>query len=102
MDHRIHTWLREHIYQRPSVDDVARAMGLTRSHLSRVYSINRQSGLGELIRHLIIEQIEHELLDGASAEEIAYRFGLNSTRRMAQFISRSTGITWQKWLTTIK
>ena len=44
------------MYERPTVDELARAMGLTRSHLVE-YSTDKESGR-VVIRHVIIEQIE--------------------------------------------
>lgn len=98
LGNRAHVWVREHVYRRPTVDDVAKAMGLTRAHFTRRYTENRESGPGEMIRTLILEQLEADLRSGSSPDVLAARFGWSSARQLAQFVSRATGTTWRTWL----
>ncbi len=97
LNHRAHAWVRQHVYERPTVDELARAMGLTRSHFSRLYSRNKESGPGEFIRCIIIEQIERDIRSNIPLADIAHRFAWSSSRQLTQFVSRATNTPWSVW-----
>jgi AraC family transcriptional regulator of arabinose operon len=85
-------WLRQHYARGVTVEDAAKAMGMSRSGLFRVFREHTGQNPKAYLDHLRIEHARHLLHRGGyTVKEIASRCGFSDARHFSRTFTRKTG-----------
>ena len=91
-------WLREHYQRGCSVEDAAKAVGLSRSGLFRVFRDHTGQTPKDYLDHLRVEHAAHLLSQGGySVKEIATRAGYSGAHHFTRAFSRRKGAPPTAW-----
>lgn len=86
-------WLRQNYARGVSVEDAAKAMGLSRSGLFRVFREHTGQNPKAYLDHLRVEHARHLLSRGGyTVKEIAARCGFSDARHFSRTLERKTGM----------
>ena len=82
----------------PSVDDVAREVGVSRAHIGALFRRHLDCGVAEYVRNIRVEQVKHVLLETSwSIREVASHGGFKSASHFSTLFSKATGLSPRAW-----
>ena len=81
----------------PSLDDLAREVGLSRAHLARQFTAAFGSPPHRYLRALRIEQAKRALATGTSVTEVCLDVGFESLGTFSSTFQRHTGYSPRQW-----
>lgn len=97
VEHALH-WFEENLGENPSVDDVARAAGVSAAHLRRLFAdAGRDSPHAELAR-LRMAAAQRCLREGWKLERVAAYLGFSEASAFSRAFSSVCGESPRKWL----
>lgn len=85
--------LRSEFRQPLQLDDLARAVGIHRSHLARTFRQRFGCTIGHFLRRLRIEWASERLQQGASIAQVAVDAGFADQSHLTRWFRRTTGST---------
>ena len=81
-----------------SVDDVAREVGVSRTHIEALFRRHLDSGVAEYIRNMRVEQVKHILLGTPwSIREVTAYAGFGNASHFSTMFRRATGLSPRQW-----
>ena len=81
-----------------SVDDVAREVGVSRTHIEALFRQHLDSGVAEYIRNIRVEQTKHILLETTwPIREVMAYAGFRNASHFSTMFRRMTGLSPQHW-----
>ena len=91
-------FIRRSFHQRPTLDDIGQAVGLSSFHLHRVFTRRFGESPFQMVARLQVEHAKALLLRGVPAKEVAGRCGYATQSHMTSRFRMATGTTPARWL----
>lgn len=94
---RARDYMHAELHNSPTVDDLARAAGLSRAHLSRQFTQTFGVSPHQYLVKLRLDEAKRELATGAAVTDVCYRLGFESLGSFSSSFHRRTGMTPRAW-----
>jgi AraC-like DNA-binding protein len=94
---RARDFLHAELRNAPTLDDLARASGLSRAHLSRQFSATFGVAPHQYLIALRLDHAKRSLAAGASVTEVCYQLGYESLGSFSTSFHRHLGVTPRAW-----
>ncbi len=91
---QVWNFIEKHLHSPLSVDIIAKGLGITREHLSRVYSQEEGESLSAHLRRIKVREAQRLLLNGdRRVQEVANTLGFDNVSNFIRHFKKEVGIT---------